>query len=131
MTPEDFAPLADLSERMLLSDLATLSALREELTAAEAEIAALRARAAREIDMLKGADPAQQQVAAKWQAQAERRMRALIQRKAEIAKEEDRARASALEAFGRDRAVALLTDRARQTRHARQRRRAEQDGMPF
>ena len=132
MTPEQLAPLAGISERMLLRDLAALADLREELARAEAEIAQLRGHAAREVAMLKqGASPAEQQAVAKWQLEADRRLRRLIQRKAEIAEEEEAARASALEAFGRDMAVEILTKRAKKDRLIRRRKQAEQDGMPF
>ncbi|MEM8698626.1 MAG: hypothetical protein AAGF44_05610 [Pseudomonadota bacterium] len=131
MTPEMLAPLALLSEHMLLRDLALLRDLRRELAAAEAEILALQRRAAAEIALLQaGAGPAEQQAVAKWQQEAARRLEALAKRKAAIAKEEEVAQAAALEAFGRGRAVDLLTARVELERAAWRRRRAEQDGIP-
>ncbi|MEL6478748.1 MAG: hypothetical protein AAFR17_15570 [Pseudomonadota bacterium] len=131
MTPERLAALADVSERLLLRDLAILRDLRAEQERAAAEITQLRNRAAREIAMLQtGAGPVEHQAAAKWQAEADRRLRVLAERRAEIVQEEERARAAALEAFGRGRAVELLTTRAKAALRERQRRRAERDGLP-
>ncbi|MEM0945744.1 MAG: hypothetical protein AAGI70_17575, partial [Pseudomonadota bacterium] len=65
-----------------------------------------------------------------WQEATERRLRALRARLAEIAAAEENARASAFQAFGRDRAVALLRAREKAAIAAKMRARAERDGLP-
>lgn len=132
MTTDPLIPLADLSERILLQDLATLAALRAEVLAMEEEIAVRRAKTARELALLRaGGAPLQQAHIARWQAEDDLRLRRIEARKLEIAAEEERARSSALEAFGRSRAVDLLMARAKRTRQERTRRRMEQDGAPI
>ncbi|MEM9737018.1 MAG: hypothetical protein AAF908_10495, partial [Pseudomonadota bacterium] len=100
------AALAAVSERMLHRDLATLAEARRETLAAEREIVALRNLADREKAALStGASPEAFRAVGQWQEATERRLRALRARLAEIAAAEENARASAFQAFGRDRAV--------------------------
>ncbi|MEM6905244.1 MAG: hypothetical protein AAF568_05070 [Pseudomonadota bacterium] len=125
------AALAAVSERMLLRDLATLAEARRETLAAEQEIVALRNLADREKAALSsGATPEAFRAVGQWQEATERRLRALRARLAEIAAAEETARASAFQAFGRDRAVALLRAREKAAIAAKMRARAERDGLP-
>lgn len=123
--------LTRVSEHTLMRDLAELARIRAEEQAMIEEIASLRDRAAREIAMIEsGATPQEMLITAKWQAQADRRIKALDARRAEISRAEEQARQSAMDAFGRDRAINMLIDREKDAERERYRRRCEMDGIP-